>query len=299
MSSQALEHRPASILSMKIAVEQDIVTARQRARQIASLLSFGSQDQVRIATAVSEIARNVHQYAGGGTLEFSVDLHSRPQVFWMFLTDAGPGMPNLQAVLSGQYESQTGMGVGLTGTRRLMDHFAIESEPGQRTTVSFGKRLPPDAGPLTHAVIGVLRNQLAKQSASGALEELQRQNRAVITSEELPILPGDEQQLAQVFQNLLSNALKYRNSSEPVRIHVGVRRSGPEWIVSVRDNGIGFEQQYADRIFGLFKRLHVGEYAGTGLGLAICKRIIERHEGRIWAESEPGTGSTFYFAVPG
>ena len=180
MSSTELEHRPVSILSMKIAVEQDIVTARQRARQIASLLSFRSQDQVRIATSVSEIVRNVHQYAGEGTLEFLIDLHFHPHVFWMFISDTGPGMPNLQAILSGQYKSQTGMGVGLTGTRRLMDHFHIESEPGQGTTVSFGKRLPSGAVPLTHSGIGVLRNQLAKQNISDALDELQRQNRDLL-----------------------------------------------------------------------------------------------------------------------
>lgn len=136
------------------------------------------------------------------------------------------------------------------------------------------------------------------RQAISVLGDSIRESSAVITGEELPTLPGDEQQLAQVFQNLLSNALKYRNSSEPACVHVGARRNGAEWIVSVRDNGIGFEQQYADRIFGLFKRLHVGDYGGTGLGLAICKRIIERHGGRIWAESEPGAGSTFYFSIP-
>ncbi len=126
-----------------------------------------------------------------------------------------------------------------------------------------------------------------------------REAGAIITCEELPTVFGDEEQLAQVFQNLLSNGLKYCNRSRPVRVHVGVDRRGSDWIISVRDNGIGFEQQYADRIFGLFKRLHRSDYPGTGLGLAICKRIIERYDGRIWAESEPGVGSTFYFALPG
>ncbi len=131
------------------------------------------------------------------------------------------------------------------------------------------------------------------------LDAAVRESSAIITCEELPTVSGNEEQLTQVFQNLLSNALKYRSGSEPVRVHVGVRRCGSEWIISVRDHGIGFEQQYADRIFGLFKRLHRSDYPGTGLGLAICKRIVERHGGRIWAESELAVGSTFYFAIPG
>jgi two-component system sensor histidine kinase/response regulator len=121
---------------------------------------------------------------------------------------------------------------------------------------------------------------------------------ATIVCERLPTVSADEEQMTQVFQNLLSNALKYRKASEPPCISVSVHRHESDWIISVRDNGIGFEQQYADRIFGLFKRLHRGDYPGTGLGLAICKRVIERYGGRIWAESELGSGSTFYFAMP-
>ena len=141
---------------------------------------------------------------------------------------------------------------------------------------------------------------LAKSFAQAVsvLDESIRESSATITRNELPTLPGDEEQLAQVFQNLLSNALKYRNASEPVRVQVSAHRNGTGWIVSVRDNGIGFEPQYAERIFGLFKRLHRDAYPGTGLGLAICKRIIDQHGGRIWAESEPGVGSTFHFSLP-
>ena len=134
--------------------------------------------------------------------------------------------------------------------------------------------------------------------AVSVLDESIRETSATITRDELPTLPGDEEQLAQVFQNLLSNALKYKNPFEPVRVQVSAHRNGTGWIVSVRDNGIGFEPQYAERIFGLFKRLHREDYPGTGLGLAICKRIIDQHGGRIWAESEPGVGSTFHFSLP-
>jgi len=104
--------------------------------------------------------------------------------------------------------------------------------------------------------------------------------------------------MAQVFQNLLSNALKYQKPDTRPEVEISARSAGANWTVSIKDNGIGFEREYAERIFGLFKRLHKDEYPGTGLGLAICRRIIERHGGRIWAESTPGQGSTFYFALP-
>ena len=100
-----------------------------------------------------------------------------------------------------------------------------------------------------------------------------------------------------VFQNLISNALKYRKVAIAPRVQISARQEGSEWIISVKDNGIGFEQQYSQRIFGLFKRLHKDDYPGTGLGLAICHRIIERYGGRIWAESILGEGSAFHFTL--
>jgi PAS domain S-box-containing protein len=123
------------------------------------------------------------------------------------------------------------------------------------------------------------------------------ENNAYITQDELPCVFGNDAQLGLVFQNLISNALKYRNSRPP-EIHVGVERQQEDWVITVQDNGIGFDQAYAEQIFGLFKRLHKREYSGTGLGLAITKRIIESHGGRIWAKSQPGVGSCFSFTIP-
>ncbi len=121
---------------------------------------------------------------------------------------------------------------------------------------------------------------------------------AVVTSDELPTLMADATQLTQLFQNLLSNAIKF-HGEQPPQIHVGVRRQDGVWIFSVRDNGIGIAPEFFERIFVIFQRLHSrDEYSGTGIGLAVCKRIVERHGGRIWLESEPGKGATFSFTLP-
>jgi PAS domain S-box-containing protein len=121
---------------------------------------------------------------------------------------------------------------------------------------------------------------------------------AVVTHDVLPSVPADEGQLAQLFQNLVGNALKFRSDSVP-RIHVAVTEKTNEWQFEVRDNGIGIEPQYYERIFMVFQRLHnKGDYPGTGIGLAICKKVVERHGGRIWVESRPNAGSSFYFTLP-
>jgi signal transduction histidine kinase len=121
---------------------------------------------------------------------------------------------------------------------------------------------------------------------------------AAVTHDPLPPVMADATQLGQLFQNLISNALKFR-SDEPPLIHVSSKRNGRQWVFSVRDNGIGIEPQYAERIFIIFQQLHNrADYPGTGIGLAICKKIVERHGGRIWVEAESGKGSTFYFTMP-
>jgi len=114
----------------------------------------------------------------------------------------------------------------------------------------------------------------------------------------LPTLEADELQLTQLFQNLIGNALKFRSASVP-RITVSAKEKETEWEFGVQDNGIGIEPQYFERIFMVFQRLHnKGDYPGTGIGLAICKKVVERHGGRIWVESQPGQGATFYFTLP-
>jgi light-regulated signal transduction histidine kinase (bacteriophytochrome) len=121
---------------------------------------------------------------------------------------------------------------------------------------------------------------------------------ATVTCAPLPEIMADATQLTQLFQNLISNAIKFC-SDQPPQIHISSQRRADTWLFSVQDNGIGIDSEYIDRIFLIFQRLHSrGEYPGTGIGLAICKKIIERHGGSIWVESQPGQGSTFYFTIP-
>ena len=128
--------------------------------------------------------------------------------------------------------------------------------------------------------------------------ELIAENGATVTHDALPTVMVDGVQLKQVFQNLLSNAIKFQGVASP-EIHIGAERMNGEWLFSVRDNGIGIESEYFEKIFVIFRRLHTRqEYPGTGIGLALSKRIIERHDGRIWVESEPGKGATFHFTIP-
>jgi PAS domain S-box-containing protein len=136
--------------------------------------------------------------------------------------------------------------------------------------------------------------------AVSLLESSIRDAGGQVTCDELPVVSGDSSQLAQLVQNLIGNGLKY-HGTEPPHVHVsagpGIKKN--EWIVSVRDNGMGIEPKYFGRIFEIFKRLHdQKEYPGTGIGLAVCRRVVERHGGVIWVESEPGHGSNFRFSIP-
>ena len=125
-----------------------------------------------------------------------------------------------------------------------------------------------------------------------------QENGALISHDELPTVKGDASQLAQLFQNLAGNAIKF-HAQDPPRVHVSAARRGSQWVFSVRDNGIGIDPEFADRIFVIFQRLHSrGDYPGTGIGLALCKKIVERHGGTIWVESKPGQGATFFFTIP-
>ena len=130
-----------------------------------------------------------------------------------------------------------------------------------------------------------------------SMQSVIEQNEAEIVHEKLPTVAGDRTQLAQLFRNLVGNAVKFRGSEAP-RIQLTATRQQQHWLFAVSDNGIGIAPEYFDRIFVVFRRLHAAaEYPGTGIGLSICKRIVENHSGKIWLQSEPGKGTTFFFTL--
>jgi signal transduction histidine kinase len=173
---------PWPIVTTTIETEGDVVTVRQRARRVAELLGFERQDQTRIATAVSEIARNAFVYAGGGRAEFLIEAKESPQVLWIRISDRGKGIANLQAILDGQYRSQSGMGLGLVGARRLMDRFDIDSKPGEGTTVDLGHQIPARRNRITQAKLSEIAAALKREDAADPLAALREQNRELIQS---------------------------------------------------------------------------------------------------------------------
>jgi light-regulated signal transduction histidine kinase (bacteriophytochrome) len=170
---------------------------------------------------------------------------------------------------------------GVTRMQRLINDLLAYSRVG-----THGAPLvPTDCGEVMAGAIAALAAPIAETGAR-------------VTYGELPTVLGDATHLGQLFQNLIGNALKFCTGVTP-EITISAERAGGEWLFRVRDNGIGIDPAYAERIFIIFQRLHSrDEYPGTGIGLAICKKIVERHGGRIWVESQPGQGATFTFSLP-
>jgi len=188
--------------------------------------------------------------------------------------------------LAGQLDGEVG---------RFMDH-VVDGAVRMRTLIN-------DLLAYSYASHGDLKTEPTNVASVmdetlGRLEPVIREQAATVTYDPLPTVMANGTQIGELLRNLVENALKYRGERTP-RIHVSARQKGNEWWFSVTDNGIGVELQYAERIFVMFQRLHSREdYPGTGIGLAICKKIVERHGGRIWVESEPGKGATFFFTIP-
>jgi signal transduction histidine kinase/CheY-like chemotaxis protein len=174
-------HAAIPIVTTSVRVESDVVSARQRARQIAALLGFDVPQQTRIATAVSEIARNAFKYAGGGCIEFSVEGKTSPQILLIRIIDTGPGVADLDAILEGRFRSSTGMGVGITGARRLMDQFDIQSS-AKGTAITLKKLLPRKATVITPQNLPALADALSRQKPENTLDEMQQQNRELMAT---------------------------------------------------------------------------------------------------------------------
>lgn len=169
------------LFRLAIRYEPDVVTARQKTRGLAEMLGFDGQDQARLATAVSELARNVFQYAGSGQIEFFFS-QGAPQLFSVRVSDAGPGIAELDAILAGTYRSSSGMGVGLSGTKKLMDSFRIETAPGRGTVITIGKTLDRRARFIGKEELGQISLRLLTKQADNPFEEMQNQNRELVAA---------------------------------------------------------------------------------------------------------------------
>jgi signal transduction histidine kinase/DNA-binding response OmpR family regulator len=188
-----------ALLSVVIAREHDVVLARQRARQVAGALGFDVTEQTRIATAVSEIARNAYAYAGGGRANFGIEGKLAPQVLSVNIVDKGPGIARLQDVLAGDYRSETGMGLGIIGARRLMDYFAVDSGPAG-TTVTLKKLLPARRPALTGSDLTRLQELLLGERPDGLVGEVQRQNQELLRA--LDDLSSRQEELVRLNREL-------------------------------------------------------------------------------------------------
>jgi len=179
--------------------------------------------------------------------------------------------------------------------RQLLDLISSGARTGQALTqalLSYARTVGPETVPMAPVSMGDTLDQ-ALMNVKSSIQE----SGAIVTHDELPIVMGDRIQLAQLFQNLLENAIKYRREVPP-EIHVSCEKRGADWAISVRDNGLGVPESHYQQIFEPFQRLRNSKIAGSGLGLATCKRIVERHGGSIWVRSEQGQGSTFFFTIP-
>jgi signal transduction histidine kinase/CheY-like chemotaxis protein len=190
----------ARLLAIAIERETDIILARQRTRKIAGLLGFDAQDQTRITTAVSEIVRNALEYGGGGRVEYRLDSVGPSQSLQIIVADEGRGIADTAAILAGDHRSTTGMGIGITGARRLMDEFALDSASGAGTTVRMGKTLPDRAPPVTNGDLKRIVQALSEQEGIDPIAEIRRQNTEMVM--QLQALQEHQTQLAQLNQEL-------------------------------------------------------------------------------------------------
>ena len=267
------------VLRSKVAVFIELFKKTQEVRrQEQALRALNAQLEQRVAERTAELQRSneeLQQFA----YVVSHDLQEPLRVVASYVQQlAERYQDKLEA------EANELISYALDGAKR-MQQLIVDLLAYSRIDTTGQEFAPTDCEGVLQRVLSDLRVAIEESGAE-------------VTHDPLPQVMGDNVQLGQVLQNLLGNAIKFR-SQEPPRIHVSARQEGQQWVFSVRDNGIGINPRYAERIFGIFERLHPRtEYPGTGIGLAICKKIVERHGGQIWVESEPGKGAAFFFTLP-
>jgi len=277
-----VEHGPGELAQLAQSFDEMAATLEQRVGELqraeAELKAFNEDLEQRVVDRTLELKRS------------NEDLEQFAYVASHDLQEPLRMIKNYLQLLRQRYKDQLDtnalefIGFALDGSKRM--HQLIHDLLTYSRVGTHGKEFG------TTSCDEALADALANLQV--AIEE----SNAEVTRDPLPTVKGDIVQLTQLFQNLVGNAVKFRGEAPP-KVHVGVVRNGAEWEFSVRDNGIGIAEQDFQRIFVVFQRLHSREkYAGTGIGLSVCKKIVERHEGRIWVDSKPGKGTTFHFTIP-
>ena len=259
------------------------VTQRRRAEE--EVRQLNTDLERRVAERTAELAEQARELARS-----NADLQQFAYVASHDLQEPLRMVASFTQLLAKRYKDK------LDGDAREFINYAVDGAIRMQALIS---------DLLTYARVGTQGKVLAPTDADALLDRVLDglkftigENGAVIARDTLPTVMADPQQLGQLFQNLVANAIKFRGEKPP-RLKISSERNGSDWKISIRDNGIGISQEHADRIFVIFQRLHTrNEYPGSGIGLAICKRIVERHGGRIWVEPSPDGGSTFCFTIP-
>jgi anti-sigma regulatory factor (Ser/Thr protein kinase) len=252
-----------TLLTSPVEHEDDIVTVRQRVRRLAERLGFEVQDQTRIATAVSEIARNAYGYAGGGRVEYGLDQEGDGQSLVIRISDKGPGIAELDAILEGRYRSTTGLGIGITGSRRLMDRFEIETAVGQGTVVTFGKRLPSGVETFTGPRLAKLAEAVARARTEEPLVALREQNRELMQS------------LAELAERQDEAERLNRELAETNRGVVALHAELEAQAAQLREVGTSLESQVAARTAELARHARGAPAGERGAG------VVDEHQRRV------------------
>ncbi len=277
LGNVSLLERPLRIITLVSAAEAAL-RARRRQYQVQAFIADRIQAQEELAKQAQELARS------------NADLQQFAYVTSHDLQEPLRNITNFAELLSRRFKGKLDENADeflsyiLSGAQRMK---ALIDGLLNYSRVINVETIPFTPVPIVDALHWATMN----------LQIVIEQSQAYISYGALPTVSGDYVQIVQLFQNLISNAIKYRSADVP-RIHITAERRSSDWLFAVNDNGMGISPDYAENIFGVFKRLHGYDIPGTGIGLAICKRIVEKHGGQIWVESELGKGSTFYFSLP-